>query len=82
MPKHFRVKIVILFIFSVSHIDRLEQKLFKYLNIVCEYEIVGVDGKERPLSSAISVLNILLTSQPVHKLGHLYKGKETLHLLF
>lgn len=61
---------------SVSHTDRLEPKIIKYLNIVCEYEIVGVDGKERALSSAISVLNILLTTQTLNKVTHLYKGRK------
>ncbi|XP_045175608.2 protein saal1-like [Mercenaria mercenaria] len=65
----------------VGHTDRLEMKIIKYLNIVCEYEIVGLDGKEAPLSSALSVLNILFTSQPVEKLGHLYKDEKIMRIL-
>ncbi|XP_041367816.1 protein saal1-like isoform X2 [Gigantopelta aegis] len=36
--------------------------LLKYLMSMCEYEIVGLDGREGCLSSAISVVNVLLTS--------------------
>lgn len=65
----------------VAHVDRLERKIIKYLNIVCEYEIVGLDGKYGPLSSALSVLNILLTSRPVEKLTHLCKDETIIRIL-
>ena len=65
--------------FSVAHLDFIVGKLMKYLNIVCEYEIVGVDRMEGPLTSALSVLNILFTSQIENKDKHcvqrLCKGK-------
>lgn len=61
---------------SVAHIERLEKKIIKYLNIVCEYEIVGLGGKEEPLASALSVLHISLISRSKDKLGHLCKGKS------
>ena len=51
----------------------------KFLNVVCEYEIVGVDRMEGPLTSALSVLNILFTSQienkDKHSVQNLCKGK-------
>lgn len=54
----------------VAHLDFIVGKLMKYLNIVCEYEIVGVDRMEGPLTSALSVLNILFTSQIENKDKH------------
>ena len=65
--------------FTVAHTEKLEKKIIKYLNIVCEYEIVGLGGKEAPLASALSVLNILLMSQSVDKLAHLCKSKKKLY---
>ena len=38
--------------------------LLKYLMGICEYEIVGLEGRESCLSSAISVVSVLLTSSP------------------
>lgn len=34
----------------------------KYLEITCEDEIVGLEGKQAALASALSVLNIIFTS--------------------
>ena len=66
-------------IFSVAHLDYLVKKLMKFLNVVCEYEIVGVDKMEGPLTSALSVLNILFTTQVVnkdrHSIQNLCKGR-------
>ena len=68
-----------LFIFAVAHLDYLVKKLMKFLNVVCEYEIVGVDKMEGPLTSALSVLNILFTTQIVnkdrHSIQNLCKGR-------
>ena len=61
--------------FSVVHKERLGKKIMKYLNIVCEYEIVGLGGKEGPLSSALSVLDILMNTQPRDFIFSLCKGQ-------
>lgn len=42
----------------------LQIPLLKYLLGVCEYEIVGLDGHEDCLASALSVLNVLYSSSP------------------
>lgn len=34
----------------------------KYLGILCEDEIVGLEGREAALASALSVLNVIFTS--------------------
>ncbi|KAL4225649.1 Protein saal1 [Mactra antiquata] len=65
----------------VSHIDRLEMKIIKYLNIVCEHEIVGLDGKEEPLASALSVLHISLTSRSNDKLEQLFSDEKIIRIL-
>ncbi|XP_048242098.1 protein saal1-like [Haliotis rufescens] len=44
--------------------DVLQIPLLKYLLGVCEYEIVGLDGHEDCLASALSVLNVLYSSSP------------------
>ncbi|XP_067656159.1 protein saal1-like [Haliotis asinina] len=44
--------------------DVLQIPLLKYLLSVCEYEIVGLDGHEGCLASALSVLNVLYSSSP------------------
>lgn len=64
-----------------SHIDRLESKILKYLNIVCEYEIVGVDGKEGSLASALSLMHIFLTARPTSQLQHLIKNERFIRIL-
>ncbi|XP_033751268.1 protein saal1-like [Pecten maximus] len=45
----------------------LEVPLMKYLGVLCEDEIVGLDGREACLASTLSVLNILfLSDNSVH----------------
>ncbi|XP_061181312.1 protein saal1-like [Saccostrea echinata] len=42
--------------------DGLCPPLIKYLGILCEDEIVGLEGREAAISSALSVLNVIFTS--------------------
>lgn len=42
--------------------DSLCPPLMKYLGILCEDEIVGLNGREAALASALSVLNVIFTS--------------------
>ncbi|XP_062591161.1 protein saal1-like isoform X1 [Saccostrea cucullata] len=42
--------------------DGLCPPLMKYLGILCEDEIVGLEGREAAISSALSVLNVIFTS--------------------
>ncbi|XP_052798652.1 protein saal1-like [Mya arenaria] len=65
----------------VAHTAALELKVLKYLNIVCEYEIVGVDGKVRPLASALSVLNILFSSRPPAANSHICNDERFMRIL-
>lgn len=46
----------------VSCADAVEKPLVKYLNTVCDDEIVGIENKESCIASALSVLNILFSS--------------------
>lgn len=47
---------------TVECADGLCPPLMKYLEITCEDEIVGLEGREAALASALSVLNIIFTS--------------------
>lgn len=42
--------------------DGLCPPLMKYLGILCEDEIVGLEGREAALASALSVLNVIFTT--------------------
>ncbi|XP_052228135.1 protein saal1-like isoform X2 [Dreissena polymorpha] len=65
----------------VAHIDALELKILAYLNEVCEYEIVGVDGKVQPLASALSVLNILFMTRPLGQMANLCNDEKLMRIL-
>ncbi|KAL5007859.1 hypothetical protein ScPMuIL_016665 [Solemya velum] len=46
----------------VTCAPELKNPLLKYLNIICEDEIVGLEGREACLASALSVLHVLFNS--------------------
>jgi hypothetical protein len=50
----------------------------KYLSLVCEDEIVGLDGREAALASVLSVLNVVFTSH-AEMAAMLLKGTCSLH---
>ncbi|KAK3608494.1 hypothetical protein CHS0354_010343 [Potamilus streckersoni] len=49
----------------VSCAVTLQRALLKYLNLVCEYEIVRLKDRQTSLASALSVLNLIFTSVPL-----------------
>lgn len=49
-------------LYVVECADSLCPPLMKYLGILCEDEIVGLEGREAALASALSVLNVIFTS--------------------
>lgn len=65
----------------VHHSPLLEKKILKYLDLVCEYEIVSVDRLEVPLSSALSVLHSLLMARTRDQLPHLFTNERLMRIL-
>lgn len=72
----------------VSEYEQVEVPLKKYLAGVCEYEIVGLEGRERSLCSSLAVLNVIFSASTdvansiVQGKSELYFAKELLHMGF
>lgn len=49
-------------IFTVNCGEDLAKPLLKYLNVICEDEIIGLDGRAQCLASALCVFNVLFSS--------------------
>ena len=47
---------------SVSYGTELQEVCVKYLRQVCDDEVIGLEGRESSIGSALAVVNVLLAS--------------------
>ena len=67
-------------IFSVGNSDYVSESMMKFLQSICEDEILGLEGREGSLASAISVLNVLAMAD-ITKFKIVSEGKEVFNVL-
>lgn len=62
LSQHFPICFWYILIFTVDCGEDLAKPLLKYLNVICEDEIIGLDGRAQCLASALCVFNVLFSS--------------------